>query len=43
MFVSAPFRLMLRDAAEMCSAFARAATYVASAFCSEDVRAASLD
>jgi hypothetical protein len=26
MFVSAPFRLMLRDAAEMCSAFARVAT-----------------
>lgn len=43
MFFSAPLRLMLRDAAEMCSGFARVATYVSSSFCKEAVEAASLD
>ena len=43
MFFSAPLRLMLRDAAEMCSGFARVATYAASAFRRESARAASLD
>ena len=43
MFFSEPFRLMLRDAAEMCSGFARVAMYWASALRRESVRAASLD
>lgn len=43
MFCSAPFGMMLRDAAEMCSGSARVATYVSSAFRREAVRAASRD
>ena len=38
-----PFRLMLREAAEMCSGFARVATYVASVLCREGAMGPSLD
>jgi hypothetical protein len=34
---------MLNDTAEMCSGFARVETYVSSAFCRDEVKAASPD